>query len=68
MTGAEHEESEATDWESVARQQRRAWACTTADERLRWLEDTLTLASEAGLLERDRRRRAAAARAWGQGD
>jgi hypothetical protein len=53
-----------SDWDSVTRAQRRAWAATSADERLRWLEEALTFAQEAGALERDRARRAAEAAAW----
>lgn len=55
-----------SDWASVTRAQRRAWQRASADERLRWLEDALTFAAEAGALTKDRERRAAAARAWAE--
>lgn len=56
----------AGDWDSVAAAQRRAWQHTSADDRLRWLEDALTFAYEAGALTRDRERRARVARAWAE--
>lgn len=59
---------EAADWSSLARVQRRAWSRLPADARLRWLEDALRFAHAAGVLARDRERRAAAARAWATGD
>lgn len=62
-TSATPEEWSA-DWASVTREQRRAWRQTSADERLRWLEDALAFARDAGALVADRERRAAAARAW----
>lgn len=54
----------SADWASTAREQRRAWRQTSADDRLRWLEDALAFARDAGALVADRERRAAAARAW----
>jgi hypothetical protein len=54
----------AGDWEEASRAQRRAWCETTPDERLRWLEEALLFALEAGALQRDRARRAATARRW----
>lgn len=54
----------SADWTSVAREQRRAWRQTSPDDRLRWLEDALAFARDAGALAADRQRRAAAARAW----
>jgi hypothetical protein len=48
-------------FEGVARAQRRRWRDMTVEARVQWLEDTLTLAAEHGLLDRDRRRRAAEA-------
>lgn len=54
----------SADWASVALEQRRAWRQTSADDRLRWLEDALAFAHDAGALVADRERRAAAACAW----
>lgn len=64
MNEAEPTEPWTGDWVSLAGEQRQAWLRASADERLRWLEDALTFAYEAGALTRDRDRRAAAARAW----
>jgi hypothetical protein len=44
--------------EGAEEAQRRAWRATTAEQRLLWLEDALTLAAATGSLARDRRRRA----------
>lgn len=63
MADAEHDWGPAS-WASVTAAQRRAWLRTSPDERLAWLEDALTFAAEAGALDRDRRRRAEAARQW----
>jgi hypothetical protein len=52
------------DWDEVGRVQRQAWRETTPDERLRWLEDALRFAMEAGALQRDRAGRAAKAQRW----
>jgi hypothetical protein len=54
-------------WEELDRAQRRAWRTTTADERLRWLEEAHVFALESGALQRDRARRAAAAGSWAAG-
>jgi hypothetical protein len=56
------------DWEASGLAQRRAWRETTPDERLRWLEDALVFALEAGTLPQERARRAAAARRWAEDD
>jgi hypothetical protein len=51
-------------WEGARQAQQQAWARTTPDERLRWLEEALVFASDAGALAGDRRRRAETARRW----
>jgi hypothetical protein len=56
----------AADWSAVAEEQLRAWSQTSADERLRWLEDALPFAQEVGALARDRRQRQAAADRWSE--
>lgn len=58
--GAEPEPQWSAGWVAQQRAQRRAWAATTPDERLRWLEEALELALVSGALQRERARRAAA--------
>lgn len=54
-------------WAADRARKRRAWLALTPAQRLAWLEDMLDLAHEAGALDGDRARRAAAARrAWEQ--
>jgi hypothetical protein len=67
MSAADDPQPWSADWAAVARDQRRAWARSSAEDRLSWLEDALTFAAEVGALAHDRRARAAAAQRWDAG-
>lgn len=54
-------------WEAAARVQREAWARTTPEERLRWLDEALRFAAATGALARDREQRAEHARRFALG-